>query len=118
MTLHEMNERCYLHDSCIDKIEYDKSSKVLLVQMDFCYWAQAEYNDDEPENGDVKIIFHGVNEYDGLIGDVDHFSILDAECNADGFYFSILDDFHDEQYELKIVADSVDFVPVNTPSGA
>jgi hypothetical protein len=118
MTLQEMNERYYLHDSCIDKIEYDQSSKELLVQMDFCYWAQAEYNDAEPENGDVKIIFHDVNVYDGLVGDIDHFSVLDAECNDDGFYFSILDDFHDEQYELVIRAASVDFVPVNTPSGA
>lgn len=99
MTIQELRKQYYFHDSCITKIEYLKELKVLEISMDFCLWAQEWYTESDPENVWMKLTFYNIDEYDGITGDIDYFSILDAEVKDDKFWMYILDDFHDQEYE-------------------
>ena len=108
MTIQELREKYYFHDSCITRIEYDKELKQLEITMDFCQWAQEKYVENEPENVWLKLTFHGIDEYDGLIGEIDYFSILNAEIKDGKFWLSILDDYHGEEYEYYLSSSNVE----------
>lgn len=108
MTIQELCSKYYFHDSCITRIDYHSDSRRLEITMDFCQWAQEWYVEQDPENIWLKLIFSGIEEYDGIIGDVDYFSILDGEVKNDKFWLSILDDFHDEYYEYYLSPSNVE----------
>ena len=57
MTLAEFENKYYLHDSSIDKIEYDAADKKLTLTIDFCFWMQNWYDKNHAENGLMKT-FH------------------------------------------------------------
>ena len=49
MTITEFAKKYYLHDSTIDKIEYDAENKKLTLKIDFCFWMQLWYEQGKPE---------------------------------------------------------------------
>lgn len=64
MTITEFEEKYYLHDSTIDKIEYDAENKKLTLTIDFCFWMQLWYEKGKPENGYIAVIFENVSFYE------------------------------------------------------
>ena len=48
MTVTEFVEKYYLHDSSIEKIDYDADKKILSLTIEFCFWWQPWYNKNEP----------------------------------------------------------------------
>lgn len=108
MTIQELCNKYYFHDSCITKIDYRRNNSELDITMDFCQWAQEGYSEQDPENIWLKLIFRGIEEYDGITGDIDYFSILDVEVKEDKLWISILDDFHDEYYEYYLSPSDVE----------
>ncbi len=64
MTIAEFEHKYYLHDSSIDKIEYDAANKTLRLEIDFCFWMQLWYNKDEPTNGTIAVTFDNVSHYE------------------------------------------------------
>ena len=99
MTIHELENKYYFHDSLINKIDYYKENERLEFTIGLCYWAQEWYKEGDPELMEIRLIFEGINEYGGIIGDVDCFSILDGMVKNGKWRFNILDDFHDTYYE-------------------
>ncbi len=99
MTIQELNDRYYFHDSCITKIEYSEEKCELTVLMEFCYWAQKWYIKGEPELMELKVTFEGITDYDGLTGEIDYYSILDGDIKGDRYHLFIEDDFNREFYE-------------------
>ena len=99
MTINELNDKYYFHDSCIIYIDYSKDREELIITIEFSYWAQEWYVEGEPELMELKVSFDGIKDYDGLIGEIDYFSILDAEVKGDQYRLFIEDDFHQEFYE-------------------
>ncbi len=108
MTIQELREKYYFHDSCITRIDYFSEDKRLTITMDFCQWAQNWYKEGEPENVWLKLTFYGIDGYDGITGDIDYFSILDGEIKDDKFWLFILDDFHEEHYEYYLNPSNVE----------
>ena len=108
MTIQELRKQYYFHDSCITKVDFIRESKRLEITMDFCQWAQEWYAENEPENVWLKLTFHGIDEYDGITGDIDYYSILDAEVKDDKLWLYILDDFHEEEYEYYLSPSDVE----------
>ena len=49
MTIAEFEEKYYLHDSSIEKIEYDATNKRLTLTIDFCFWMQIWYDKETKE---------------------------------------------------------------------
>ena len=64
MTITEFEEKYYLHDSTIDKIEYDAENKTLRLEIDFCFWMQIWYEQGTPENGLIAVTFENVSFYE------------------------------------------------------
>lgn len=64
MTIKEFEEKYYLHDSGIDKIEYDAENKTLKLTIDFCFWMQLWYNAEELPNGYIAVTFENVSVFE------------------------------------------------------
>ena len=121
MTLQEFRGQYYLHDSSIEKIEYDADKKVLTMKIEFCFWMQLWYDKTTPKNGLIAVTFEDVSlfEYDDDIADrifsdeLDS-EIRDAELDADGnleFFsveYSYKSDSDDIYWLLKINAANVE----------
>ena len=121
MTLTELREKYYFHDSSLEKIEYDAAGKTLALTIEFCFWMQNWYDKTTPTNGVIRLTFEGVSlfEYDDTIADrifsdeLDS-EIRDAELDGDGClsFFSVEyaydSDCDDIYWQLKIKADNVE----------
>ena len=57
MKILEFIEKYNLHDSLLEKSEYDGQTARLFI--DFCYWQQDWYTDDMPETGNIIVTFGG-----------------------------------------------------------
>lgn len=110
MTIQELDEKYYFHDSMITNISYLVSDFKLIITMEFCNWAQNWYIEGDPELVEFKLIFNGIETYDGIVGDVDYYSILDGEVKNEKYHLFIEDDFHHAFYEYYLEPTSVDVV--------
>lgn len=99
MTIQELDNKYYFHDSMITNISYSPDTETLVVLMEFCNWAQDGYTDDEPELLVLKLTFEGISDYNGITGDINYFSILDGDIVDDKYHLLIEDDFNQAFYE-------------------
>lgn len=121
MTLYELREKYYFHDSSIVKVDFDAENKVLKLEIAFCFWMQPWYDKSEPSNGLIRLTFEDVSlfEYDDDIADR-IFSNIDSEIHSgelddDGnlVFFSVetpdfSNDDEDIYWSLKINAANVE----------
>ena len=120
LTLAEFEYKYYLHDSSIEKIEYDDANKTLKLTIDFCFWMQNWYDKTTPTNGLIAVTFENVSHYSyedydpsKLFSDYTP-EILQTEIAQDGML--ILYTFEFVRYEpgedlypvMKIKADNVE----------
>ncbi|MBR2733420.1 MAG: hypothetical protein IKD80_04125 [Selenomonadaceae bacterium] len=119
VTLAEFEDRYYLHDSSIDKIDFDADKKILTLTIDFCFWMQNWYDATIPKNGLITVTFENVSRYSYEDYDPTKFfcdrtpEILHTEISDDGTL--ILCTFEFVRYEpgedlypvMKINADNV-----------
>ncbi len=110
MTVSELEQKYYFHDSLLDKISIDRQTSTVFVFIDFCYWAQKDYNNHSSETGEICLTFSGVKEYPNLEGELSAFSILDTQCEDNNTWkVAALDDDTDTYYEFQIEATDVQF---------
>lgn len=121
MTLQEFRRQYYLHDSSIEKIDFDADKKVLTMKIELCFWMQNWYDKTTPKNGLIAVTFEDVSlfEYDNDISDrifsdeLDS-EIRDVELDSDGnleFFsveYSYNSDSEDIYWLLKINAANVE----------
>ena len=120
MTIEEFAERYYLHDSSLEKVEFDADKKFLALTIEFCFWMQDWYDKSEPSNGLIRVTFKDVSifEYDDdiaekIFSDIDS-EIREVELDADENFilFAVETADYAEQddiyFLLKISAASVD----------
>ena len=97
MTLYELREKYYFHDSSIMKVDFDADKKVLTLEISFCFWMQLWYDKSEPSNGLIRLTFDDVSlfEYDKdiaerIFSDIDS-EILEGKLDDDGnlVFFSV-----------------------------
>lgn len=110
MTFKEFNDRFYLHDSEILKVE-KSGSNALIVTMDFCFWMQDWYHEEMyPENGVIELCFTNVgltkieDRQESPLGN----TILDVQIPSDHTMIFQMEDLSIlEYYEIQIQAESV-----------
>ena len=107
MNVKDFLNKYELHDSIIENIEYDVNKRMLFMELDFCFWMQKDFQDGDMETGKMILQFLDVNQYDGLQGVIDSFSILDVNILDDVMVFSIMDDFNEKFYEVKVDSSDV-----------
>ena len=107
MTIKAFVQAYTLHDSLVKQIVYDRGKMELRMKLDFCWWMQKDFDDDRKNPEIVELAFTGVPAYQGLQGEVDDYSVLDMETNGSEVTITLLDDIHDQPYELTFCADAV-----------
>lgn len=107
MTLQEFTTKYNFHDSLLENITYNAESSELILLIDFCYWMQENYNNEEPETGMISVIFKNVFDFSGLEGECDDYSILHIKLIGGKINIGVLDDFNDEYYTITFYADEV-----------
>lgn len=114
MTLKELNSNYYFHDSLLDKIEVDRVQATVVLTIDFCFWAQEDYKETDPETGIIKLSFSEVEIFPELEGDLDSYSILNTSYTDDGSWMVVaLDDETDNCYRISIKANGVSLIASN-----
>ena len=115
MTIAEFEEKYYLHDSSIEKIEYDATNKRLTLTIDFCFWMQIWYDKETPENGLISVIFDNVSLFEYEQHDfINILENIDTEVRRTEFENEVLKififeykDIEDAFWWIKIKADNV-----------
>ena len=108
MTIQELENKYYFHDSSITNIDYSKEQEKLDILIVFCYWAQEWYKEGDPELMDIKLSFKGIKDYDGIVGNINYFSILDGDIQNDKYHLLIEDGFHQEYFEYYLEPSSAE----------
>ena len=118
MTITAFVEKYYLHDSSIEKVDFDADNKILTLTIEFCFWWQPWYKKSEPSNGLIRVTFTDVSLFiyddyasDKIFTDELDNEILDADIeNGDTLVLGIYDHLPPEDtfYQLKISAISVE----------
>ena len=117
MNIKEFAEKYYLHDSSIEKINFDEKNKILTLTIEFCFWMQNWYKNDEPTNGKISVTFENILlfEYDNNISEKIFSNELDSEIYSaeldedENFVFFSVDTAYDDIYwKLKIKSKNVE----------
>ncbi|MBR1554291.1 MAG: hypothetical protein IJ644_02730 [Oscillospiraceae bacterium] len=103
MTIPELYQNYYFHDSIFKKICLDKETGQRIVWCQFCNFLQENYENSQPTNSDIFIIFQNaqfsryITECEVLTQElIDNRTIrffLANEDNSDCFEFIISADF-------------------------
>ena len=100
------------HDSLLKNIEYCNDTSSVNMLVDFAFWMQEGYQEEEPETGLILIIFSDVSEYDCPDNiNFDQVSFLGSEIIEDAIKYEMVNDFTDEYFSITIKAKSVDVLP-------
>ena len=94
----------YLHDSLVEKVAYENN--MVDITIDFCFWMQEGYRENEPETGIIHLHFPDVAAFSGPTGTIDDYSILEANYHDGCLTLLLLDDFNNTTYELRLTSSS------------
>ena len=104
MTINNFLSDHYLHDSLVEKVAHENNT--VDITIDFCFWMQEGYSENEPETGIIHLHFPDVTSFSGPSGSLDDYSILEANYQDGCFILLLMDDFNNTSYELKITSES------------
>lgn len=113
MNLIQFDQNYYFHDSVFEKSEFDAQTNTFTISCRFCNFMQKYYRNGQPENSDILLIFQNAD-----------FSCHVFECEVltqkllddRTICFFLVDEYHADFFELRISADSVQLVIVNSYS--
>lgn len=88
MTINEFFNTCYFHDSLMESINFDGTK--LILDIDFCWWMQDNYQPDDKELRLMKVIFPNItcfnfdcNNKEINSDTILDFSVIEEEANSD-----------------------------------
>jgi len=111
MTLTEFYNNYNLHDSFIESLRYNNERKTLDLDIAFAFWLQQYHEKGKPENGVIKVVFNGVNNYLCKGNPTGAFvGILGTEMKGEKLIINFSDDKSNKFFEMVIQADSVDII--------
>ncbi len=110
MTLLELNENYYFHDSVLEKIEFINND--LKLHCQFCNFMQENYNNEDDANSDIIVVFH--NAVYAMDGDWENeASFLNQRIQDDSIVF-FMESSPVKFGNLIINADSVDVIMLSS----
>ena len=119
LTLAEFAKKYYLHDSSIEKINFDEKNKILTLTIEFCFWMQNWYKNDEPTNGKISVTFENVSlfeyeqhDFNNILENLDT-EVCSTEFDDDGALEILIREYVDYPLQMyfwliKINADNVE----------
>lgn len=111
MKCKEFIDKYNLHDSLLERVEYDKNLAKVCLTIDFCYWQQTEYSDQKPETGIIQLCFSGIDVFRHTSYCINSDEIVEAVSNdIDEFEIKVYNDTTDAYYVFYIRATEVNII--------
>ena len=73
MKIQEFVSNYIMHDSLIESIEKESNNTTIIMVINFAFWMQKSYEENDPETGLLKVIFHNVSEF--IVNDTINFTL-------------------------------------------
>lgn len=106
MTIGEFINKYNLHDSRLENITYDETTKKVILSIDFCYWQQEDYEDDMDETGMIIIEFDGVESLKYTPYQIDSDEIVDISQKDNEITLTVFNDILNDNIDIIINAKS------------
>ena len=105
MSISELFENYYFHDSSFLNMEYSPESKLLKLYCQFCDFMQKDYRDCEPTNSEILILFRNAS----FSGEFFQESEILTQKLTDNhtICFFLADETHSDFSEFSVSADDV-----------
>ena len=106
MNIEEFAEKYYLHDSSIEKINFDEKNKNLTLTIEFCFWMQNWYKNNEPTNGKISVTFENVSLFEYEQHDFKNFlenldtEVIETDIDDDGAIKFIIREYVDYPLQM------------------
>lgn len=110
MTLNELNQGYYFHDSILNRIEY--AHKELKMYCTFCEFLQEDYDESEYANSDIIVVFHNASYTITDCSLIENSSFLTQELQDKTISFFLIKNMGNEYSHLIVKAESVDVIKV------
>ncbi len=108
MNISEFIQNYNLHDSLIEKVDYDEKNKIVTIIIDFCYWQQVGYTDDMPETGIIVVDFKNVSKFIFTSYQINSDEIIDVTYDeTNGLSLILMNDILKDCVEINIYAETV-----------
>lgn len=116
MTTKEFCNKYNLHDSLLQKIELNHTKKTAKLTIDFCYWQQKGYRDEEPETGTVFIVCSGITSISFGDHQIHDDQIVSCTTNTNGTITMITEsDITKDYHTITISAENVEIFRCDQP---
>lgn len=102
MKLTEFKRRYNLIGSLLENIIVDKGVNSVTLEIDFCYWQQADFVDGNKETGIVKLCFSECGDYNISNHKINSDEIVDVEITDDTIDICVENDLTNDYYHIII----------------
>ena len=107
MTINEFVNKYNLHDSLLENITYDETTKKIVLSIDFCYWQQDDYKDDMGETGMIVIEFDEVESLKYVPYQINSDEIIDISHEDNRITLTVFNDISNDNIDIIINAKNV-----------
>ncbi len=111
MTLDELNNKYYFHDSIIRGLECQ--SENVILHCNFCDFMQKDYKESDFTNSDIVLTFHNATYKLSDIFPLSNAGILTQKISGNTLTFC-MENGPDTYGELEITADSIEVTRVRS----
>lgn len=107
MTINEFVDKYNLHDSLLESITHDETTKKVVLSVDFCYWQQEGYQEDMDETGMIFIEFDEVESFKYVPYQINSDEIVDISQEDNRITLTVFNDISNDNIDIIINAKSV-----------
>ena len=107
MTISEFVKRHNLTGSLLEKISVNDNEKSLCLEIDYCYWQQANYHEGDEETGIVIFKFENCTSYAFDDHTLNSDEIVKVETLDNGLDICVESDLTGEYHHIRINCSNV-----------
>lgn len=110
MTLTDFKRKYNLIGSLLESITVDKGMTSVTLEIDFCYWLQADFVEENKETGMVKICFSKCDKCDISNHEINSDEIVNVEVTDDTIDICVENDLSNNYYHIIISSSNVELI--------
>lgn len=110
MKLSEFKRKYNLIGSLLENINVDKVIKSVTLEIDFCYWQQADFVDGDKETGMVKLRFSECAYWDISNHKINSDEIVKVEVTDNTIDICVESDLSNDYHHIVISSSNVEFI--------
>jgi hypothetical protein len=107
MTINEFVKQHNLSGSLLESISVNDSEKSLCLEIDYCYWKQANYHEGDEETAILLFSFENCSSYSFDDHTINSDEIVKAEIVDDGLDICVESDLTGDYHHIIINAQNI-----------